>query len=92
MAIVFPLYTPGKVNTSILTIDNSMENIILYIYFAKLHNQYLSVSNHTNDLAVLLHLLEIAFDLFLSPVIRPFFGVFGESLLLAGVPFAPRSM
>lgn len=47
---------------------------------------YLSVSNNTDNPAVLLHLGNIFFDLLFTKIISPLLGVLAKGLLLGTVP------
>jgi len=61
---------------------------LLRAQWQKLH---LGMSDNTDDFAVLLHLLEIAFDLLLAVLILPFAASFAEGLLLGFVPVLVES-
>lgn len=49
-------------------------------------SRYLGVGDDADDGAVFLHLGEIFLDLLFAILGRPFLGIFGEGLLLGGVP------
>lgn len=54
-------------------------------------SSHLSMTDDSDNLAVLLHGLEVFFNAFLAFFISPFFASFGESLLLGSAPlFANR--
>jgi len=62
----------------------NLVNVRLLLPFAKKLD--LRVRNNADDSAVLLHLGEILLDLLLALLGGPLLGIFGESLLLRGVP------